>query len=77
MGRILCIADAFDAMTSHRPYRKPLPSEEAVEILRKESGKQFDPKLAMLFVELYETGKIRVLGSEQMEQMDTVSALQA
>ena len=67
MGRILCIADSFDAMTSQRPYRNPLPCEEAIAILRKESGKQFDPKLVMLFIELYESGKIRVLGSEQME----------
>lgn len=43
-ARILSVADAFDAMTSDRPYRKGMPRELAIEILREESGKQFDPE---------------------------------
>ena len=42
-AKILGVADAFDAMTSDRPYRKGMPRERAVEILNEESGKQFDP----------------------------------
>lgn len=43
--RILSIADAYDAMTSDRPYRKAMPAEAAMEELRKFSGIQFDPHL--------------------------------
>lgn len=60
LGRILCIADSFDAMTSKRSYKSALTKEQAVEILREESGKQFDPKLALLFIELVESGKVAV-----------------
>lgn len=43
IGRIICVADAFDAMTSNRPYRKGLSVSVAVNELKKFSGKQFDP----------------------------------
>lgn len=50
MARIIGVADAFDAMTSHRPYRPPLSMEEALVELQKEAGRQFDPELVALFV---------------------------
>jgi len=43
IARIIAVADAFDAMTSDRPYRRALPLEEAVRRLRDASGTQFDP----------------------------------
>jgi len=53
-SRIFTIADAFDAMTSDRPYRKALPPEMArAEILR-HSGTQFDPKVVQAFLLVYE-----------------------
>lgn len=51
-ARILAIADAFDAMTSERPHRQAMSKEEAIETIRKESGRQFDPKLVETFVDL-------------------------
>jgi len=42
-ARILAVADCFDAMISDRPYRKGLPLERVVEIMKAESGRQFDP----------------------------------
>lgn len=42
-AKILGVADAFDAMTSDRPYRLGMPRERAIQILKEESGKQFDP----------------------------------
>ena len=50
--RILSIADAFDAMTSDRPYRKAMPIKNALQELKKCSGKQFDPALVDVFCEL-------------------------
>ena len=50
--RILSIVDAYDAMTSDRPYRKAMPATEAVAELRKFSGSQFDPELLDPFCSL-------------------------
>ncbi len=50
LGRMLCIADAFDAMTSDRPYRKGLPINVAIEELEKNRGTQFDDELIDVFV---------------------------
>lgn len=44
------IADAYDAMTEDRVYRKALSKETAIEELRSGAGKQFDPKIVQLFV---------------------------
>ncbi|RMG57644.1 MAG: HD domain-containing protein, partial [Deltaproteobacteria bacterium] len=49
-GRILSVADAFDAMTSDRPYRRAMTEEEAIEELKKNAGKQFDPYVVDLFI---------------------------
>lgn len=57
-GRCLCIVDAFDAMTTDRPYRKALSYSDALMELRKNSGIQFDPQLTELFISLFEEGNI-------------------
>ena len=49
-GRILGVADAFDAMTSARPYRPPHSVEEAVTELLEHSGSQFDPRIVEVFI---------------------------
>jgi putative nucleotidyltransferase with HDIG domain len=48
-ARILAVADAFDAMTADRPYRKGLASEEAMRRLQEGAGEQFDPELVEIF----------------------------
>ena len=53
-GRILCIADAFDAITSKRSYKKAVSPDEALKILRQEAGYQFDPHLVEVFAALVE-----------------------
>ena len=55
-ARILAVADSFDAMTSNRPYRRALPARVALEELARCAGTQFDPELALLFVEAWERG---------------------
>jgi hypothetical protein len=50
-ARIIAVVDAFDAMTTDRPYRAALPVEDAVAVLRRERGKQFDPKVVDAFLD--------------------------
>ncbi|MBK9030393.1 MAG: response regulator [Myxococcales bacterium] len=50
VGRIVAIADAYDAMTSDRAYRRALPHEVAIGEIDRCAGTQFDPELAALFV---------------------------
>lgn len=52
--RILAIVDAYDAMTSNRPYQRAMPAEEAIAELKRFAGTQFDPHLVPLFIELIE-----------------------
>src|SRR5262249_34935536 len=52
MGRIICLADCFDAMTSTRTYRKALPLEVTLADIRRCSGTQFDPALADAFLRI-------------------------
>jgi response regulator RpfG family c-di-GMP phosphodiesterase len=48
-GRILHLADAYDAMTSRRAFREPKSPQQAMEILAQEAGKQFDPEIFQAF----------------------------
>lgn len=48
-GRIVAIADVFDALTSKRPYKKAWSVDEAFTLLREQAGKHFDPQLVALF----------------------------
>jgi len=50
LGRIMAIADVYDALTSMRPYKDAFTHEEAVRIIINSSGTQFDPKLVELFI---------------------------
>ena len=51
LSRIISIMDAYDAMISHKPYRKSMEKEQALTELRLNSGTQFDPLLVDLFLE--------------------------
>jgi putative two-component system response regulator len=50
-GRIVAIADVFDALTSRRPYKSAWSEEEALDHLRQQKGRHFDPALVELFIE--------------------------
>ncbi len=65
-GRIVAIADVFDALTSDRVYRKAFAVEEAVAMMRSERGKHFDPVLLDAFLE--------VLGSSGPDAREHVRA---
>ncbi|WP_332628541.1 HD-GYP domain-containing protein [Halalkalibacter flavus] len=67
LARILCIIDAFDVMTTERPYKKTQTFEEVIVELEQCSGKQFDPKYVPLFIEMIREGEVGVFG-----KMETV-----
>jgi putative two-component system response regulator len=48
-GRIMAIVDAYDALISERPYKKPFTAEESAKIIMENAGKQFDPLIADVF----------------------------
>jgi HD-GYP domain-containing protein (c-di-GMP phosphodiesterase class II) len=64
-ARIVAVCDAFDAMTSDRPYRQAMSIEDACEELRREAGTQFDPKCVDLLVEI-----VSEMGSEGQSQLE-------
>lgn len=57
-GRLLAVADTFDAMTSNRPYRKGLDPTIAIAELEKGKGTQFDPVMVDAFIKAYNEGRI-------------------
>lgn len=50
-SRIICIADAFDAMTSHRPYRDDISLSEVIAEFKRNAGSQFDPEILKVFID--------------------------
>jgi len=65
-GRIVAIADVFDALTTDRPYKKAWSVEQAVTYLKEQSGKHFDPDLVHRFCEIMpEILKIKTIYAEQ------------
>jgi HD-GYP domain-containing protein (c-di-GMP phosphodiesterase class II) len=63
MARILAIADSYDAMTSERPYRSSFSSSVALGLIEQAAGRQFDPELAALFVQIHRS-KSQLLKAE-------------
>ena len=60
-ARLMAIVDVYDALVSERPYKKPFSNEEALEIIKQSSGKQFDPLIVDVFVNANE--KMKTAGS--------------
>ena len=63
LSRILSVADVYDALTSDRSYRKRMQEDDALNIIRKNSGIQFDPKVVNAFFDSYRQNKIRPLSA--------------
>lgn len=52
LSRILAVVDAYDAMTEDRSYRKAMTKEAAIEEIRNNMGKQFDPNIGQIFIDI-------------------------
>ena len=64
MARIVKVADAYDAMTSDRPYRRGMLHQDAVRILEKHAGTQFDIPVVQAFVTLGDMAKSHATGAD-------------
>lgn len=71
-GRLLAVADAFDAMTSDRPYRSAMDPEQAIRIITEENGRQFDPRVVQAFLLAWNKGRITKAMLSSAEEVKTV-----
>ena len=74
-SRILLVTDAFDAMTTDRPYRKAMPVEAAVEELKRNSGGQFDPAMVEAFLRILARHGAQPLRSARSAAKRTAAAV--
>jgi diguanylate cyclase (GGDEF)-like protein/putative nucleotidyltransferase with HDIG domain len=71
-ARVLSVADCFDALTSDRPYRKPLTKEEALAYIKDEAGTSYDPKVVQALVGNLD--RLERLANEVNRTRETVGA---
>jgi HD-GYP domain-containing protein (c-di-GMP phosphodiesterase class II) len=74
-SRIIAVVDVFDALTSVRPYRSPLPAGHALQYLEQEAGGHFDPDVVKTFVTCFERGEIRYVQTETTSRRAKTPAL--
>ena len=65
-ARILAVVDAFEAMISKRPYRKPKTMDEAIDEIKKEAGKQFDPPVVNAFLKVARRKDIKLMLEKEL-----------
>jgi response regulator RpfG family c-di-GMP phosphodiesterase len=73
-ARIIAVADAFDAMTTDRPYRAALEFPTAIRVLRTKAGSQFDPEVVNAFIELVEIDGFRPRQHSPFEKLKPTAA---
>jgi putative nucleotidyltransferase with HDIG domain len=76
-ARILSVVDCFDALTTDRPYRKALPDEAAVAILRERSGNMYDPHVVETFIGMYRDVRIAGEAPEERQVMEQITRWRA
>ena len=76
-ARILCLVDYFDALTSDRPYHKPLPVDQAADLIQSEAGKALDPNAVETFLRILPDVRARVesIASRTSRASRTLSTL--
>jgi len=75
-ARIIGLVDAYDAITSLRCYKQPIPHDEAVAIIRAESGKHFDPDVVEAFLAVAdEFDRIRIAKADEAEDLEPTESL--
>lgn len=69
-GRIVAVADVFDALTHERPYKRAWPEDEAVEEIRKQCGAQFDPHVVGAFLIVHSRNELLAPREEELSLSD-------
>jgi len=72
-GRLVAVADTFDAMTSNRPYRKGKNPDAAIQEIQEVSGTQFDPTCAEALVKAYRDGNIARIMQDYLKGEQSVA----
>lgn len=75
-ARLLAVADAFDAMTSDRPYRAAIQIEMALDGLNEETGRQFDPAMVDAFLRCWQSGELQSIAGMYQEDGSPMRALE-
>ncbi len=70
-ARLLAVADAFDAMTSDRPYRQAMSAEKAYAEIHSGSGKQFDPSIVQAMEKCWDSGAIHKIMNNSNKESDS------
>jgi len=71
-ARIMAVADSFEAMICHRPYRRPMPFRMAVSEIRRQQGKQFDPEIVKVFMQIAHDGRLEALIRKHADELKKV-----
>lgn len=71
-GRIVAVADVYDALTNERPYKEAWPVSEALEEIKAQAGRQFDPEAVAAFLRIYERGEARVFGPHSSDRLRAI-----
>ena len=66
LGRLLGVADFFDALTSARAYRPAMSVDQAIGLVLKAAGTHFDPRMVEAMIDLHERGELVALVSEDI-----------
>ena len=74
-GRILAVVDVFEALTSQRPYRGPVPADVALKHVQLNAGSHFDPDIVRLFTQLYQERLLYIAGEEHLSEEDLAGVL--
>ncbi|MEE0955219.1 MAG: HD domain-containing phosphohydrolase [Eubacterium sp.] len=71
-GRIIAVADTYDAMASNRSYRAAMPQEEIRKVIKENAGKQLDPYYAGLMLDIIDDDKNYVLRGQAVASKDSI-----
>jgi HD-GYP domain-containing protein (c-di-GMP phosphodiesterase class II) len=74
-SRIVYVCDAYNAMTTDRPYRRALSTDAALQELRDNSGTQFDPQVVAALVKVVEEGRAKLATTEHVRAVLVASKL--
>lgn len=75
VARIASVADVYDALVTHRPYKEPWPEEQAVQYIKERFGTQFDPDVVLAFARLDRAGKLPRRPAEAPIAVAVITAL--